>query len=236
MSRTTVASLVAVAVISAAAPVEAQVKRINQTASLNVGYYALRAEDARPAGDVLVENLNFLSFDPKALNGATFGGDYFVGVNDWMDFGVGLGYYKRTAPSVYREYISADGYEVPQDLKLRVMPVSLVARFLPISRYAPIVPYAGVGVAAYSWRYSESGEFIDLTDFTVFRASYVDSGTEVGPVYLAGFWVPAGDSFGVGFDFRYQQATADLDPNVGFFGDKIDIGGYLSQFTFLIRF
>jgi len=233
MFRTIVASLVAVAVVSAAAPVEAQ---ITQTASFNAGYYALRAEDARPSGDVLVENLNFLVFDPTELNGGTFGGDWFVGVGDYLDFGVGISYYKRTAPSVYREYVNADGYEIPQELKLRVMPVSFVARFLPLSRHAPVVPYAGVGVAAYNWRYSETGEFIDLSDFTVFRSSYVDSGTEVGPVYLAGVWVPAGDVFAVGFDFRYQQATADLDPNVGFFGDKIDVGGYASQFTFQIRF
>jgi len=233
MSRTTVASLVAVAVISAAAPVDAQ---ITQTASLNVGYYALRAEDARPAGDVLVENLNFLVFDPDELNGAIFGGDWFVGIGDYIDVGGGVSYYKATAPSVYREYVNADGFEIPQDLKLRVTPVSFVARFLPFSRHAPIVPYAGAGVAAYSWRYSESGEFIDLSDFTVFRESYVDSGTEVGPVYLAGVWVPAGDVFAVGFDFRYHRATADLDPDIGFFGDKIDIGGYASQFTFQIRF
>ena len=53
---------------------------------------------------------------------------------------------------------------------------------------------------------------------------------------LAGVWVPAGDVFAVGFDFRYHQATADLDPNVGFFGDKIDVGGYASQFTLQLRF
>jgi len=233
MSRTLVAALVAVAVMGAAAPAQAQ---ISQIASFNVGYYALRAEDARPMGDVIVENLNYLVFDPSELNGGIVGGEWFVGIGDYLDFGAGVSYYKSTAPSIYRNYVNEDGYEIPQELKLRVIPVSFVARFLPFSRHAPVVPYAGVGVAAYNWRYSESGEFIDLSDYTVFRASYVDSGTKVGPVYLAGVWVPAGDVFAVGFDFRYQQATADLDPNVGFFGDKIDIGGYASQFTFQLRF
>lgn len=233
MSRTLIASLVAVAVVGAATPARAQ---ITHAASFNAGYFALHAEDARPAGDVLVENLNYFVFLPKDFNGATAGADWLIGVGDFIDLGVGVSYFKRTVPSVYREYINVDGFEIPQDFKLRIVPLSFTLRFLPVSRHAPVVPYVGAGVAAYAWRYSETGEFIDLADFTIFRATYVDQGTEVAPVYLGGLWVPAGDVFAVGAEFRYQPATADLDPNVGFFGDEIDLGGWLSLVTFQIRF
>lgn len=233
MQRAAVASLVAVAVVGAAGQVQAQV---SQSVSFNVGYYALRAEDARPAGDVLVENLSFLAFDISEINGATAGADWLVGIGDYVDLGVGIGYYKRTVPSVYLSFVNSDGSEIAQDMKLRVTPLSVTARFMPLGRRAGVVPYVGAGLAAYRWRYSETGEFVDFTDNTIFRASYVDEGTKTGPVYLGGIVVPIGDVFAVGGEFRYQKATADLDPAVGFFGDQIDLGGYVSQFTFQIRF
>jgi hypothetical protein len=234
MLRKTVASLVAVLVVGAAASARAQV---SQSVSLNVGYFALRAVDARPADDVLVQNLNYYAFYLKDFNGPWIEGNYLVGIGDFIDAGVGVGYHRRNVPSVYLEYVNADGSEIAQDFKLSVAPVSFTVRILPLGRHAPIQPYVGVGIAAYKWRYSESGQFIDFNDNNnVFRNSYVDSGTKTGPVFLGGARIPVGDVFAIGGEFQYQKAEATLNPDLGYTGTKIDLGGYVSQLTFQLRF
>ena len=232
MLRKTVASLVAVLVVGAAASARAQ---ISQSVSLNVGYFALRAEDARPADDVLVQNLNIFAFNLSDFNGPWIGGDYLVGIGDFIDAGVGVGYHRRSVPSVYLDVVNANGSEIAQDLKLSVAPLTFTVRFLPLGRHAPIQPYMGAGVAAYKWRYSESGEFVD-SNSDIFRNSYVDKGTKVGPVYLGGVRIPVGDVFAFGGEFQYQKAEAALNPDLGYAGTKIDLGGYVSQFTFQVRF
>jgi outer membrane protein W len=185
---------------------------------------------------VLVQNAGFLDFNISDFSGGTVGADWLVAFGDYLQAGVGIGYYRRTVPSVYRAYINDDGSEIAQDLRLRVAPLTLTARFLPLGRHAGFEPYVGAGLAVYNWRYSETGEFVDFTDSSIFRASYSDSGNEVGPVFLLGARVPTGDAFAVGGEFRYQTAKATLDPAMEFAGTKIDLGGYVTQVTFQLRF
>ena len=54
--------------------------------------------------------------------------------DDDFEAGVGVGYYQRTVPSVYANVTHADQSEIAQDLKMRTIPVSFTARFLPLGR------------------------------------------------------------------------------------------------------
>jgi len=233
MLRNTAVGLLAVVVLGAAATAEAQV---SQSVSFNVGAFAVRGEDARPVDDVLVQNAGFLALRIGDFSGATVDGDWLIGLGDYIDGGVGIGYYRRTVTTVYRAFVNEDGTEIVQDLRLRIAPLTFTARFLPFSRHAPVVPYAGAGVAIYNWRYSETGDFVDFTDNSIFRGSYSDSGTEIGPVFLVGAWIPIGDVFAMGGEMRYQKGLATLDESQGFAGSKLDLGGYATRFTFQIRF
>jgi hypothetical protein len=230
--RTLVVLAVSLAVPLAAAPARAQVR---QTVSFNLGYFAAPAADARPAGDVLVQNLNFLLFNLSDFSGASVGGDYLVSFGQYVEAGVGIGYHNRTVPSLYADRTHADGSEIVQELKLRVTPVTFTARFLPLGQRRAIQPYVGAGIGLFSWRYAETGEWVDYTDNSIFQASYVDSGTKSGPVYLGGVRV-AGDKFSAGVELQYHNATATLDPAVGFLGDTVELGGWLTQFTFGVKF
>jgi outer membrane protein W len=233
MLRNTAVGVLAVAVLGMAATAQAQ---ISQSVSFNVGVFAVRGEDARPTDDVLVQNAGFLTLNVGDFSGATVDGDWLIGLGDYIEGGVGIGYYRHTVTTVYRAFVNEDGTEIPQDLRLRIAPLTFTARFLPFGRHAAVVPYAGAGVAVYSWRYSETGEFVDFTDNSIFHGSYADSGTEVGPVFLVGARVPVGDVFAVGGEMRYQKGIATLDPAQGFAGTKLDLGGYATRFTFQIRF
>ncbi len=132
--------------------------------------------------------------------------------------------------------MNVNGAEIEQDLKLRIAPITASVRFLPVG-HGSVEPYVGIGVGIFNWRWSETGEFVDTSDGSIFRANYVASGTSVGPVILAGVRAPIADVWDVGGEFQWQKATGDIDrAETGLLGDKIDLGGWQALFTMHIRF
>jgi len=211
----------------------------------HAGGFFIRAEDARTSGDVLRENLSFRTlidsdFDSplKVFNGPLFSGEYLIGLGDFVEAGVGVGYYQKSAASVYSDFVDTDGTEIEQTTKVRLIPVTVSVRAFPIGRTTPVQPYVGAGVNFYRWRYSETGEFIDFSDASlpVFRDTFVDDGTAVGATVLGGVRAPIGDKFLVGGELRWQGGTADLDPALNFADTKLDLGGFSLVAGFHVRF
>ena len=232
------AALLAVATV---VPAHAQVTRVEsgrQAIGFNLGYFAAKGFDSRVDEDVLLANLSqgqlSLAFEIDDFNGATFGGEWLIGLNDYLEAGVGVSFYQNTVPSVYAQKVRDDGREIAQELKLRIVPLTGTIRFLPIGR-AGVTPYVGAGIGAFNWRYSEAGEFIDNQGFT-FTDRFVKSGWTGGPVILGGIRFPIGDVFTVGGELRYQKAEGKGLLEEDFLGDKIDLGGWNSSFTFHFRF
>jgi opacity protein-like surface antigen len=224
-----------------ASAAQAQITRVDSgrhSIGFNLGYFAVRGLDSRVEGDVLFADLSAgdlsLLFDVKDFNGATVGGEWLVGIGDYLEAGVGAGFYQRTVPSIYDRKVRDDGAEIEQDLKLRIVPLTATVRFLPAGR-GGVEPYIGAGVGAFAWRYSEVGEFVGSGDIT-FRDRFTASGTAVGPVILGGIRFPVSDIWTVGGEVRYQRAegTGLLDND--FLDDKIDLGGWNTSFTFHFRF
>src|SRR4051812_29652518 len=129
MLKKTMASLLLAggAVLGAAASASAQ-----QTLNVNFGQFAVRGEDARVGAgcascgtnvDVLVANRDYLTFDVKDFNGPTIGGEWLVPLGDFIEAGAGVAFTRRTVPSVYTNFVQANGAEVDQNLRLRTVPV-----------------------------------------------------------------------------------------------------------------
>lgn len=201
-----------------------------QSINLHVGGFSPRALDGRPSNDVLMRNLDTLEFNIRDLNGATVGGEWLVGLGDLFEGGLGIGFYTRTTPAVYRKFLNANGTEIDQDLKLRIVPFTATVRMLPLGRHSAFQPYIGAGVGVLGWRYSETGQFVDFADRSIFRDNFVGSGSATGPVILGGVRV-SGDRVGVGGEIRHQSAEGTLPTNKGFAGTKIDLGGFNYLFT-----
>jgi opacity protein-like surface antigen len=221
---------------------EAQVIRVTRAdarnmVGFNLGYFALRGEDSRVDEDVLLADLPSLLFEVGDFNSANFGGEWLYGVTDYIEAGVGVGFYQKTVPSVYREFVDEDGTEIEQDLKLRVVPITATVRFLPIGRGAAVEPYVGGGIGIFNWRYSETGEFVDFSDNTIFQSRYTANGNAVGPVVLGGIRAPIGDVWTIGGEIRWQRAEGDTDSAESqLLADKIDLGGWTTNFTVHFRF
>ena len=103
------------------------------------------------------------------FNGWTFGGEWLYGIGEYFETGVGVSYYQKTVPTVYRDFVDDNGSEISQDLKLKIVPITATVRFLPVGRGAPVEPYVGGGIGIFNWRYTEAGEFVDFSDDTIFR-------------------------------------------------------------------
>lgn len=223
----------------AALAVPADASAQTQTINFSLGYFAVTGEDGRVDDDVLVADLSLdpeLIFNIGDFSSAFVGGEWLVGIGRKFEAGGGIGYYRSTVPSVYRDLTRPDGTEIFQELKLRITPLTATVRFLPLG-HGRFEPYVGGGVGFFNWRYSETGEFVDPSDFSIFRESFVENGTAVGPVLLGGLRYVA-DPWVTGFELRWQDAAGDL-PTTGdnsFLGGKIDLGGFTTQFTLGIRF
>jgi opacity protein-like surface antigen len=240
VSRLLIAGVVAFGALASSA--NAQVVRVTRSdaknaVGFNLGYFAVKGEADRVDGDVLVEDLNSLAFRIKDFSGFTFGGEYLYGIGDFVELGAGVNYYQQTVPSVYADFVNADGSEIAQDLKLRIVPITATVRFLPVGRSAPVQPFVGAGLGIFPWKYSEVGEFVDFSDGSIFRDRFSASGTAVGPVVLAGVRFPIGDAFTTGVEFRWQKAEGDTKPSEsGLLSDKIDLGGWTTAWNMHIRF
>jgi hypothetical protein len=233
-TRLTLLALLAIGALTMnARPAAAQ-----QTLNFSLGYFAVRGEDARVEGDVLNANRGIFVFDIDDFNGATVGGEWLVPLGEYFEAGAGVSFSRRTVPSVFADFVDVDGSEIEQDFRLRLLPVAFTMRVLPLRQTSPVQPYFGGGLALVSWRYSESGDFVDFQrQNAIFPGRFVASGTEPGAVVLGGIRF-AGDSLSGGFEVRYLTADAGLDRpfSILLTDPRIDLGGWTYAGTFGWRF
>jgi hypothetical protein len=234
--------LVAVASLLTADPSYAQ-----QTLNLYLGgfvpdsYGSRTRDDLGLSADVVRSDLDFLAFNLNSFGRFTFGGEYLVGIGDYLEAGGGVGYDQTSVPSVYAYQVNSNGSEIQQELRLRTVPFTATMRVLPFGRRAGMVPYVGGGVAIINWKYTEIGQWVDQTDNSIFSASYSGTGTSVGPLFLAGVRVPLG-VWGFGGEFRWQEVKGDLPGDQGFATTQVgqrpwvDLGGWSYLATFQLHF
>lgn len=220
------------AAFSTAGIAEAQV---THSANLGIGVFMPNGAESR-GEDVLVADLQSLEFDISDFRGPLVNGEWLIGFGDRLEVGLGIGFYQRTVPSVYAEFVDSDGTEIEQDLKLRIVPVTATVKFLPIGRAGDFQPYVGAGIAVLNWKYSEVGEFVDFSDNSIFTDVFVASGSTVAPVAFGGVRVPVGgDVFAVNGELRWQGGKGDTS-DTGLLADEIDLGGWTFLGAFQIRF
>jgi hypothetical protein len=229
MNKVVVAALLVFAVLAALPrPALAQ-----QSVTLQIGAFLPKGEFGRVPGDVLEVNRQYLLFDFADFNGFLVGGDWSVALGQYVEAGAGFGYYQATVPAIYADWINEDGSEIQQDLRMRIMPLTVIAKILPLGVHRSFQPYVGGGLGINFWHYREAGEFL-ADDGTIFRDAFAQSGTSVGPVLVFGARGRVSSAALMGVEGRYQWATADLSQD--FLGDKLDLGGFSILATFGVRF
>ena len=137
--------------------------------NFSIGGFVPRGEDGRSRDDVLFNNRDFLTFDIDDFNGATVGAEWLVGLGNYFEAGLGLGFYPRIgAGHLHRLRRTATA---PKSSRTSSCASCRSRRRSGSCRSATttaIEPYIGGGVGVFGWRYSETGEFV-ATDGSIFR-------------------------------------------------------------------
>jgi hypothetical protein len=236
------------AMVAMARPASAQ---LVQSFQIGVGSFMPRGFEGRDANDVLLRDFvgeplaidptltDAQVFDTSDFNGAHIFGEWDVALGDHLEFGAGLGYYGRTVNTFYRDLQdTTTGLDINQRLRLRVVPITALVRFLPIGHPGTLQPYVGAGISALNFRYSEFGDFVDPTNEDINSGDFVATGTTLGGVVLGGVRFPmSGDIYALSVEGRYQFGKGDTGGiSNGFLADKIDLSGGELNVALLVRF
>ncbi len=222
-----------VATLAIAAPAAAQTV---QGFQIGAGWFVPKGYDGRPINDVLVVDSNTLLFSFSDLNSGQVFGEWNLDFGKHLEFGAGIGYYRGTAPSVYRDVVNTNGAEIRQNLRLRTTPISAVVRFMPFGAPGHFQPYVGAGISATLYRYSEFGQFVD-PDGNIFQTTFEHSSVAPVGMVLVGVRMPIkGDIFALMTEYRYQWGSTDSLPLDQFLSNKLDLGGQGFTFAFQVRY
>ncbi len=226
-------ALVVCLVLASVSPALAQ----QQTVNFTIGGFMARSAESRVPGDVLNENHTFLVFDLDEFNTVTTGAEWLFPIGGFVEGGAGVSFTGSTVPTVYDCCVDNNGREIEQELRLRRIPIDLTLRVTPLGPRSPVQVYVGGGLSLISWRYTESGDFIDFNNFgEVFSDEFTASGTEAGAVFVGGARFQ-GRKATAGFEVKYHKADADFDADDDeFAGSRIDLGGWSYQATVGFRF
>ena len=90
----------AIAIVCSGMLFDPQAARAQQTVNLSLGYFTVRGQDARVAGDVLNANRNFLTFDVNDFNGGSIGGEWLFPVGRYIEAGAGMSFGNASGATV----------------------------------------------------------------------------------------------------------------------------------------
>ena len=188
----------------------AQPAAAQQTLNFSFGYFTVRGEDARVEGDILNEHLGAAMrrwcSTSSDFNGATVGAEWLVPLGQYLEAGAGVSFSRRTVPSVYEASSTRTARRSSRTCACVACRSPSRSGCCRSARSRASSRTSAADSRSFSWRYSESGEFVDFSRRNaIFREQFVASGSETGPVVLGGIRF-AGDSLSAGAEVRYHSA------------------------------
>ena len=241
------ASLAIALLLLSAIPASAQLVNSFQVGG---GWFFPRGIDNRISDDVLVRNFfgvpvdqfpgktDALAFQMNDFIGGRVFGEWNLGIGRHIEVGTGVGYYRQTVPTVYRDLVDLDFREIEQQMRLETIPITVHVRFMPFGSPGHVQPYVGAGLSLLNYHYSESGSFVDNDTLEVFTGTSSKRGITPGVMLLGGVRVPIkGDVYALGIEARYTFGNGDITgTDTNFPADKIDLSGTDLNFSFMVRF
>ena len=178
------------------------------------GGFIPRGQDGRTTGDVLTETFGLRNgfrtlFDDdgdkdpiKLFSGPSFGGEVLFGIGDFVEAGVGIGYYHRRSATASTP--TSPTSTAPRSSRSRGSAScrsSVTVRAFPIGRTTPVQPYVGGGINFYRWQYQRGGRVHRLLRrhaAGVRRHVHRRRHARSARLILGGVRVPVGHTFNVG--------------------------------------
>lgn len=185
-------------------------------------------------GELFDDFRSLFTMDRDDFLAPTVSGDVLFLAGRRFDVAIGAGHSLSQTRSEYRDWEGSDNLPIEQDTKLRVVPVTLTVRYQLNERGRTVgshawiprtfTPYVGGGVGVTWYNLSQSGEFIDIEDLSIFGRHMETSGTTGGASLVAGFdrwFTPVA---GLNAEMRYSWGSAAATPPWQHY-DSIDLSG-----------
>jgi len=148
-----------------------------------------------------------------------------------------VGYYEGDTTQAYRDWVDADGYDIPHRTSLEIADLNAAWVFQLNRPGASFQPYLGVGGGFVQWGLEESGYFIDFSDDAqpVVFAHYKADGSTLQWFVMLGAEVPLGTRWSFVIDGRWRNADDELGDDFAGFG-TLDLSGNEYSAGFATRF
>jgi hypothetical protein len=194
---------------------------------------------ARAGSDVFDFLHERLTIDKSDFNAPAIAADLALAVTSRVDAGFGLEFARTTMRSEYRDLVDNNFLPIEQTTALSTMHLigelryAFVPRGYAVSRLAwvprRVVPFAGLGAGAVHYELTQSGDFVDYVDNSVFTDNFRSAG-----------WAPTAHAFGgvelhvhrrlfATIDARHVWADASLDQTFEGF-EPVDLAGFRTAF------
>lgn len=211
----------------------------NGQISVHLGVFEPRGESDLWDFNEELTTQDISDFD-DAIGGVTFG----TPIGRHADVQFGLSYYDARADVRYRDIFTVDGDTISQHHRLRMAPLEVSFRVLPIARETrdgdvrPVVPYLGGGAGGMLWSYREKGFFADDVNNPTFVAFDKREARGVtGTLHaLAGVEIQFTHEASIFFEGRYRWAKDDLGSDFDQDLDRFDLSGATLSVGFTYRF
>ncbi len=195
-----------------------------------------------PAGDsdFWDDTGDVFTLDISDFDDFTAGFSYVHPSSNHVEIGVNFDLYGGNSSSVYRDFVDEDGFTIPHDTDLSLLPLTVDVRLIPGGRYRvrpggryvlkPVF-YIGAGLGVTFWEYEEEGFFLDFTDYpedppVVFYDRFVDDGAAFEVHALAGVEIPIGRRTNLLFEGRFSVSEDDLGGDfAGLPATELDLSG-----------
>jgi len=110
----------------------------------------------------------------------------------------------------YRDFTDQDGLGIFHTTSFELVSLEAGLVWSLTDRNATVSPYVGLGGGYYDWTLTESGEFIDFADLSIFDDRFSESGNTFGWFGVAGIEVPVGGNWRVFAEGRWTEMDDNL--------------------------
>ena len=150
--------------------------------------------------------------------------DYLHPLGPRMGFLISASSWEADVAQEYRGFTDPNGGSIFHTTSMELTSLEAGLVWHLIDRGGTVSPYLGFGAGYYDWTLTESGEFINFNDLSIFADRFTDSGDTFGWFWVAGIEVPLADAFSVFGEARWSQMDDNLSGDFEGLG-TLDLSG-----------
>lgn len=184
-----------------------------------------------------------LTLDRGDFRGFTGGAGVNASVGDRTTVGLDFTYHRRSTGSEYRDWVEDDGSPIVQTSSLIRAPILAKARVYLLPRGRTVgsfawipesyAPYLGAGAGLMWHRFTQSGDFVDIADSTIYTTMMETEGWTTAVQALAGLDYSLSTRLVLNSELSYTRSNADTSAA---FEGPIDLSGLAATVGLAVRF